>query len=97
MVGYGSLMDSASKGRTWHHTGPNRPVRVTGFERAWNARGRDVGFSATYLGVTRKPGARMVAALYQVYEKADFVAGDAREYIYCRVPVAVGLTAMSAV
>lgn len=87
IVGYGSLMDTASKKRTWHDAERARPVRVTGFERGWYARGRDIGFSTTYLGVTRKAGARMAAALFRVDKEADFNAGDAREYIYCRVPV----------
>jgi hypothetical protein len=87
IVGYGSLMDTASKNRTWHNAERARPVRVIGFERGWYARGRDFGFSTTYLGVTRKAGARMAAALFRVDKEADFNAGDAREYVYCRVPV----------
>lgn len=94
VVGYGSLMDTASKDRTWHDSGRSRPISVTGFERGWNARGRDVGFSTTYLGVTRKRSARIVASLFRVRDKSDFEAGDAREYIYCRVPVGAGQITM---
>ena len=88
VIGYGSLMDTLSKDRTWEDTGPALPVRVTGFERSWNARGRLPGFSTTYLGVVEKSGATMVAALYRAHDTRDFEAGYAREYIYCRVPVA---------
>lgn len=88
VIGYGSLMDTLSKNRTWQNTRRARPVRVTDFERSWTARGREIGFSTTYLGVAAKPGATMVAALYRVYETQDFEDGDLREYIYCRAPVA---------
>lgn len=87
VIGYGSLMETASKARTWRNTGVSLPVRVRGFERSWTARGTDVGFSTTYLGIAPKAGADMVAALYRVFDMEDFAAGDAREFIYCRVPV----------
>lgn len=87
VIGYGSLMEEASKARTWHNTGVNLPVRVRGFERSWSARGADIGFSPTYLGIAPKAGADMVAALYRVFDMAEFAAGDAREFIYCRVAV----------
>ena len=87
VIGYGSLMETASKERTWQHTGANSPVQVRGFERSWSARGTDIGFSATFLGIEPKDGAEMVATLYRVYDIEDFVAGDAREYVYCRVQV----------
>jgi len=87
VIGYGSLMRSASKERTWPGTGTNIPVKVDGFERGWNARGSEIGFSTTYLGVTAKAGAKMVAALYRVFDHAAFSAGDTREYVYCRAAV----------
>lgn len=88
VIGYGSLMDNLSKDRTWEKTRPAVPVRVTGFERRWNARGKLPGFGTTYLGVVENAGATMVAALYRAQDARDFEAGDAREYVYCRVPVA---------
>ena len=88
VIGYGSLMETASKDRTWHSTGASLPVRVRGFERSWSARGTDIGFSTTFLGIKPKDGAEMVAALYRVFEIEDFAAGDTREYIYCRAAVA---------
>ncbi|MGH2990043.1 MAG: hypothetical protein ACRDMA_09295 [Solirubrobacterales bacterium] len=88
VVGYGSLMEAASKERSWRHAGVSLPVRVRGFERSWNARGRDIGFSTTFLGVEPKAAAQMVAALYRVYDHGDFAAGDAREDGYCRMLVA---------
>ena len=87
VIGYGSLMSGASKERSWQHAGDSLPVRLRGFQRSWSARGRDIGFSTTYLGIEPKEGAEMVAALYRVYDAVDFATGDTREYIYCRAPV----------
>ena len=100
IVGYGSLMEEASKRRTAPDTGLNRPVLVRGFQRAWNARGNEIGFSTTYLGVDapktedeRKVAGEdtddplMYAAVYQDFS-ADGIAGtDQRETFYCRYPV----------
>lgn len=88
VIGYGSLMEKASKDRSWPSSGVGLPVRVRGFERSWSARARTIGFGATLLGVARKDGADMVAALFRVLDPADFRAGDARERAYCRVEIA---------
>jgi len=89
-VGYGSLMEDSSRRRTAPNTGEALPVLVTGFERAFNARGTEIGFSTTYLGVTVVSGASMVATLYRVFNAEDIVATDAREDLYCRVGVEAG-------
>ncbi len=86
-VGYGSLMEDASRRRTAPNTGEALPVMVTGFQRAFNARGGEVGFSTTFLGVTIVPDAKMVATVYRVFNAADITATDAREEMYCRVGV----------
>ncbi len=87
IVGYGSLMETASKRRTAPNTGANLPVRVAGYERQWNTRGTLVGFSTTYLGVLPRDGGEMVAALYRVFDANDIRATDDREAFYCREPV----------
>jgi hypothetical protein len=84
VIGYGSLMSSASKDRTAPDTGVNLPVMVTGYERSWNLRGAAVGLGTTYLGVQAKQGALMVAALYRDFGGQDIVNTDARESYYCR-------------
>lgn len=102
IVGYGSLMEEASKRRTAPDTGLNRPVRVRGFQRAWNARGNQVGFSTTYLGVDapKTPDERkvagdatddpvMVAAAYQDFSAKGIAGTDERETFYCRYAVAL--------
>ena len=87
VVGYGSLMDAASKKRSWPKSGGDRPASVQGFERAWNVRGTNIGFSTTFLGVTEKADAKMVTAVYRVGDPVSFAAGDSREAPYCRIRV----------
>jgi len=85
MVGYGSLMQSASKLSTEPDAGINLPVLVTGFQRSWNTHGV---YPTTYLGVQPSKSARMAAALYRDFLKEGRLASDAREIDYCRVAVA---------
>lgn len=84
IVGYGSLMEKASKERSTPNAGPNHPVIVKGYQREWNTKGGDTGFSTTYLGVTIAPGAAMNAAVYINPDAADIETTDAREEYYCR-------------
>lgn len=86
-VGYGSLMEDASRRRTAPNTGEALPVLVTGFERSFNARGSEVGFSTTFLGVTVVQDASMIATVYRVFNAVDITATDTREEMYCRVSV----------
>ena len=87
IIGYGSLMETASKQRTAPNTGANLPVQVSDYQRAWNTKGSDTGFSMTYLGVSPATDADMVAALYRVFDGEDIEATDQRESFYCRVLV----------
>lgn len=101
VVGYGSLMEEASKKRTSPNTGINHPVLVRGFRRAWNAAGSGPGYTTTYLGVDapKSPEQRkvsgepegeplMYAAIYRDMSTGGIAATDARETVYCRYPVA---------
>ena len=94
IVGYGSLMEKASKDRTAPDTGANLPVMVTGYERSWSLRGSGAGFGTTYLGVQAKDDAMMVAALYRVFAGEDVSATDQREAYYCREKVDPGALRM---
>lgn len=87
IVGYGSLMETASKQRTAPNTGTSLPVLVTSYQRQWNTRGSLIGFSTTYLGVLPFEGAEMVAALYRVFDEHDIRETDNREAYYCREAV----------
>ena len=84
IVGYGSLMQSASKRMTEPKAGINLPVLVTGFQRAWNHRGT---YPTTYLGVEPAKSAQMAAALYRSFLEDGKLESDAREFSYCRAAV----------
>ena len=63
VVGYGSLMERESKRLSAPTSGPNHPIRVTGFQRAWNTRGGSgIGLSTIFLGVTEAKDAPMMIA-----------------------------------
>ena len=87
LVGYGSLMEEASR----LHTAPSAkvawPVRVQGFRRAWIAQGSPVGFSTTFLGIAAEPKATMNAVIFALASDAELANMDAREGGYCRVAV----------
>lgn len=100
IVGYGSLMEEASKRRSAPNSGANHPAHVTGFQRSWNTRGNRIGFSTTYLGVDAPRPTElerrvadssdvpeMVAAVYQNLDPAGMTSVDKREAYYCRYPV----------
>lgn len=84
IVGYGSLMQTASKRSTEPEAGENLPVLVTGFQRAWNTHGV---YPTCFLGVQQSPSATMVAALYRSFPEDGKLGADAREIDYCRVAV----------
>jgi hypothetical protein len=89
VVGYGSLMEKASKNRTSPQSGANIPVLIKGFARVWNTRGNEIGFSTTYLGVVPQPDATMAAAIYRDLDPTELTATDGREAFYCRKRVAL--------
>ncbi|TCS72452.1 hypothetical protein EDC61_105107 [Sulfuritortus calidifontis] len=88
LVGYGSLMEEASRLRTAPGAKSALPVRVQGFRRAWIARGAPVGFGTTFLGVSQDKAARMNAVLFALAEETELSNLDAREAGYCRVALA---------
>jgi hypothetical protein len=84
VVGYGSLMQAASKRTTEPGAGENLPIRVRGFRRGWNTHGV---YPTTYLGVQHDEDASMVAALYRSFLDDGKLSADAREIDYCRAKV----------
>ena len=88
VIGYGSLMQDDSRRRTAPNAGPAHPVEVSGYRRAWIARGDPVGLSTTFLGVTRDPRSHLNAVAYQV-DADELRATDQREASYCRMAVSV--------
>lgn len=87
VIGYGSLMQYDSRKRTSPGAGPAHPVEISGYRRGWFARGKAVGFGATYLGVLPDRESRLNAVIYRV-DPADLAATDRREASYCRSSVA---------
>jgi len=95
IVGYGSLLEQASRQRTVPDAGAALPVRVRGFRRAWIARGSPTGFSTTFLGVSADARSRMNAVLFSVPDESAIAAMDSRENGYCRVKIgAAQITAL---
>ena len=87
IIGYGSLMEDASRQRSAPQSTEVTPVRVQGFRRAWTARGASVGFSTTFLGVSQDAKSGMNAVLFPLQNEADIANMDARENGYCRAQV----------
>jgi len=87
VIGYGSLMDEASRQRSASGAAEAVPVRVQGFRRAWIARGASIGFSTTFLGASIDSKSVMNAVLFPVVREPDIAIMDARENGYCRVQV----------
>lgn len=86
VVGYGSLMQEASRKRTAPNAALAVPTEVTGYRRGWFAAGQMPGFNTVYLGVEPDPAARLNAVVFDV-PAGEIPALDTREYIYCRVQV----------
>ena len=87
IIGYGSLMQDASRKRTSPQAGPAHPVEIRGYRRGWFARGDAVGFGATYLGILPHRESHFNAVIYEV-DPAELLATDERELSYCRANVA---------
>jgi hypothetical protein len=88
IIGYGSLMQDASRKRTSPQAGPAHPVEIKGYRRGWYARAEAVGFSATYLGVVPDRESYLNAVIYEV-DPAELIATDKREVSYCRTSAAI--------
>lgn len=84
VVGYGSLMQEHSKQETAQRLGENHPIYLTGYKRGWVIHGSPVGFSTTYLAVTKQPGQPVNAVYFQVFDAKDIKRFDERESGYCR-------------
>ena len=84
IIGYGSLMERASKRATEPDAGENLPVIVAGFERSWSIPGV---YPTTFLGVLPVEGAEMAAAIYRSFPEDGVLSSDAREIDYCRAAV----------
>jgi hypothetical protein len=81
-------MKEASKSKSYPNTGTNVPVTVHGFSRLWNALGNSLGFSTTYLGISREEGSSFNGVVFQIPHTEDASLAlrsyDEREMWYCR-------------
>lgn len=81
VIGYGSLMQEASKREDDAKAGDNYPIYLMGYERGWIEKGHPIGLSTTYLGVRKRCNARVNAVYYQTNNIKQY---DKREGGYCR-------------
>lgn len=84
IIGYGSLINQESR----HYTFPSEhnayPIELQGFRRGWIAHGDEVGFSTTFLGITKDPQSTINAIYFSIVD--DVIQSfDERERGYCRV------------
>jgi hypothetical protein len=87
IIGYGSLMQEASKHEDDATAGENFPIYLQGFERSWIEKGRPIGFSTTYLGIRKNPQAKINAVYFKASNGDAVYNYDRRESGYCRVLV----------
>ncbi len=87
IVGYGSLMEEASRLRTAPNAGVAMPVRVEGYRRAWIARAAYIGVGTTFLGVLADSKSRISAVLFSMFDESEIVGMDSREQGYCRAKI----------
>ena len=66
IIGYGSLIETASKKATDETSGDNKPVLIDNYQRGWFAEGLSSGFSTTYLGVIKKANAHFNGTLFKL-------------------------------
>jgi cation transport regulator ChaC len=86
VLGYGSLIDRASRLATTPRAFAAYPVIVDHLARGWWSHGRPIGFSTCFLGATADPDARCNGVLYPVSD-VDLEETDRRESIYSRTAV----------
>jgi hypothetical protein len=87
VIGYGSLMQEASKREDDKTAGQNYPIYLRGYERGWIEKGRPIGFSTTYLGVRKNASAQINAVYFKASNAKAVARYDKREEGYCRAHV----------
>ncbi|CAL8113509.1 unnamed protein product [Orchesella dallaii] len=87
IVGYGSLIKTSSKNRTYKNTGENMPVLITGYSREWNCKGVSASLSTTYLGIVPRRNGTLNGVIFKIPNSDALEAYDERELFYCREEV----------
>jgi hypothetical protein len=88
VIGYGSLIQSASKNHTYPNTSNNIPILLTGFKRGWFAQSTSLSASTTFLGVIKDTGSKMNGVVFKAPSIQTIEKYDKREFFYCRELVA---------
>ena len=83
ILGYGSLLQTASRQRTLPSSDAGLPVLLSGFERGWFIRGSSYS-PTTYLGAIENPEGNLNAAIYRLSIPEEMQDSDLRESGYCR-------------
>jgi len=86
VIGYGSLMQDASRRRTSPQAAPALPVAVAGFRRGWYLQSTGAGPGTTFLAAVPDPRGSLNAVLYEV-QGPELASTDRRERSYCRARV----------
>lgn len=84
IIGYGSLIDDASKNRTDPLAGKSVPVLVKGCQRIWAGHGNLPGLNATFLSAVKNKMASLNGVVYSLDNPQAISNYDKREGIYCR-------------
>jgi len=84
IIGYGSLINEASKKRTDLSAQQNFPVLIKGYQRSWSVHGNLPGLNATFLSVHKDKNASFNGVIYKLSRPEHIEKYDARETIYCR-------------
>jgi hypothetical protein len=91
IVAYGSLMETKSKTATDKRSGENKPVIVDHYQRGWFAKGVSVGFSTSYLAISKNANSHFNGAIFRLATPDSLKNYDKREKYYCRVAVSPAL------
>jgi hypothetical protein len=86
VIGYGSLMNEKIRQHSAPNAGAVYPVDVKGYRRGWFARGADISFSLTFLGVVPDQTSSLNAIIYKT-DPVALLMTDEVEHFYCRLPV----------
>jgi hypothetical protein len=91
IIGYGNLIDQASKEKFYSESGESIPVRVAGFGRHWNFQKPVIGFGSTYLGAVIDETVTFNAVVFTIpggdNVTATLVGHDERQPSFCRQKV----------
>ena len=87
IIGYGSLIDEASKNKTDPTAERNYPIKIKGYERGWAIRGTMPGFNTVFLAAFSSDKKSFNGVIYKLAIAKNIFKYDKREDGYCREEV----------